>query len=161
MRDAGISKVDRAVIKDNPGIAGDSGLDTYVRSVQGVVNPFTTGVQLSGRSVQDLDLAGRLAVTAGDFISQIAVPIGSAAAAGKLGAKVLAAKGATSKLVLDVFTVDNLLDAPHLYFEVRDKGAVVGTVSFARQIAGRFARQFWESPLRYLVQEHERLVAWR
>lgn len=139
LRTSGLAEEDnraiRAILKDMPDIAANSGgFDTYMKAVQGVVNPFTTATQLSGTATSDLNTWQRGLVAAGDFIAQIAVG-GYAAGVGET-----VKAGQAGKALLHLFSVDNLMDAPDLYESVmhRDGDLVAGSVDFTVALANQF-----------------------
>lgn len=139
LRTSGLAEEDnraiRAILKDMPDIAANSGgFDTYMKAVQGVVNPFTTATQLSGTATSDLSNLGKIGVTAGDFMAQLVV--GGWAS----GAAEAAQAGKYASAALRYLSIDNLMDAPDLYESVmhRDGDLVSGSVDFTVALANQF-----------------------
>lgn len=133
LRDAGVDdpKI-RAIIRDNPNIMRGGNLSTYVQSLQGVVNPFSTLTNLRGVSKSDLSDAERAGIALGDFAFQAILGARYAGAENLLSGKNV------GQTLLKFASIDNLLDAPDLYFEIEGKGLLDGSASFAASMISQY-----------------------
>ncbi len=133
------TKFQKAYILDNPGVAdADEGaFDTYIRSVEGVINPFTTLRQAQGRAYETLTVAERVTETAGNMLLQLATSarlakvFTGAKSVAELNAvrtqlTVAAKARAALKFVPEWIATDAIFDVPDFAQSVQDQKSLMG-----------------------------------